>query len=217
LSDFDFSSEDSSSLEEDEKINYKKKVDFTGLCLMAKGRSSWNNSHSIPDSNVSDDLTYDGLSSKVHKLEDALCSQDKLLCRIFCENKDLNLKLENSFAEIAFLQSIHKDMSAQPCENCNIIMMNYADSWIVHTQVASQLKGAKLELKELKTHSLLLGACTSCLMLKSDLEACSIENKELKQRVDHSSLYKVFSPPYEVCGALKGKLLHATNENSKLK
>jgi hypothetical protein len=54
-------------------------------------------------------------------------------------------------------------------------------------------------------------------MLKSDLEACSIEIKELKQRLDHSSSYKVFSPPCEVCGTLKVKLLHGTKENSKLK
>jgi hypothetical protein len=137
LCDFDFSCEDSSSSEEDEKVNYKKKQDdFTGLCLMAKGRSSWNNSDS--DSDLSDDL-----SSKVHKLKDALCSQDKLFCIVFCENKDLNLKLENSFAKIASLQSMHNDMSAQPCENYNMIMVNYADLMIVYTQVASQLKGDK--------------------------------------------------------------------------
>jgi Fe-S cluster biogenesis protein NfuA len=59
-------------------------------------------------------------------------------------------------------------------------MVNYADLWIVHTQVSSQLKGAKLELKEFKAHSLLLGACTSCPMLKFNLEDCSIEIKELK-------------------------------------
>jgi hypothetical protein len=177
LSDFDFSSEDSLCSEDDEKVNYKmKEDDFTGLCLMTKEGSSRNDS----DSDVSDDFTYDGLSSKMHKLEDALCSQDKLLCQVFCENKDLNLKLENSFAEIASLWSMHDDMSAQPCENCNMIMMNYANLWLVHTQVASQLKGAKLELKKLKAHSLLLGACTSCPMLKSDLEACSIEIKKFK-------------------------------------
>jgi hypothetical protein len=112
---------------------------------------------------------------------------------------------------------MHNNMSAQPCENCNMIMVNYVNLMIVHTQVASQLKGAKLELKELKARSSLLGACTSCLMLKYDLEACSIEIKELKQRLDHSSRYKVCSPPCEVCGTLKGKILHATKENSKLK
>jgi hypothetical protein len=111
---------------------------------------------------------------------------------------------------------MHKDMSDKPCENCNMIMMNYTNLWIMHTQVASQHKGAKLELKELKARSSLLGG-TSCPMLKSDLEACSIEIKELKQRLDHSSRYKFFSPPCEVCGTLKGKLLHATKESSELK
>jgi hypothetical protein len=98
-----------------------------------------------------------------------------------------------------------------------MIMVNYADLWIVHTQVASQLKGVKLELKEIKARSLLLGACTSCPMLKSELEACSIDIKELKQRCHQSSRYQVFSPPCEVCGTLKGKLLHATKENFELK
>jgi hypothetical protein len=113
LSDFDFSSEDSSSLEDDEKVNYKKKEgDFTRLCLMTKGGSSWNNFDS--DFDVCDDLTYDYLSSKVHKLEDALCSQDKLLCRVFRENKDLNLKLENCFTKIASLWSMYDDISAKP-------------------------------------------------------------------------------------------------------
>jgi hypothetical protein len=68
-----------------------------------------------------------------------------------------------------------------------MIMVNYADLWIVHIQVTSQLMGAKLKLKELKARSLLLGACTSCPMLKSDLETCSIEIKELMQKFDHTS------------------------------
>jgi hypothetical protein len=48
----------------------------------------------------------------------------------------------------------------------------------VHSQVASQLKGAKLELKELKAHSLLLGACLECPNLKLELDACSLKVKE---------------------------------------
>jgi hypothetical protein len=54
-------------------------------------------------------------------------------------------------------------------------------------------------------------------MLKSDLKDYSIEIKELKQRLDHSSRYKVFSTPCEVCGTLKDNLLYATKENSELK
>jgi hypothetical protein len=141
----------------------------------------------------------------------------RLLCKFFLENKKLNLELEKSFAEIASLRSMHDDICVKPCENCNMIMVNYADLWIVHTQVTSQLKGAKLELKSLEARSLLLGACTSCPMLKSDLEACSIEIKELKHKTDHSSRYHVLSPPCEMCGSLKGKLFHATKENTELK
>jgi hypothetical protein len=79
------------------------------------------------------------------------------------------------------------------------------------------LMGAKLELRELKARSLLLGACTSCPLLKSDLDACSIEIKELKHKLDHSSRYSVLSPPSKMCGSLKGKLFHATKENTELK
>jgi hypothetical protein len=206
----DFLSEDSSTSEEDEKIKCKKD-DFTGLCLI--GKSSQNDS----DSDVSDDLSFESLSYKVVDLENALCNQDRLLCKVFCENKKLNLELENSFAEITSLWSMHNDMSAKLYENCNMIMVNYANLWIVYTQVASQLKCAKLELKELKARSLLLDACTSCSMLKSDLEACSIEIKELKHKIDHSSHYCIFSPPCEMCGSLKGKLFYATKENTEIK
>jgi hypothetical protein len=72
LNDFNFLSEDSSTFEEDEKIKCKK-GDFTGLCLM--GKSSQNDF----DSDVSDDLSFESLSFKVVKLENALCIQDKLL------------------------------------------------------------------------------------------------------------------------------------------
>jgi hypothetical protein len=180
-------SEGSSSLEEDEKIKYKK-GDFTGLCLM--GKSSWNDS----DSDGSDDLSFESLSSKVVELENALCNQDKLLCKVFRENKKLNLKLENSFAEIASFQSMHDDMSAQPCKNCNMIMVNYADLWIVHTQIASQLKGAKLELKELKAHSLLLGACLECSKFKLELDARSLKVKKLETKLLEKPHVSVTSP-----------------------
>jgi hypothetical protein len=96
LSDLDFSSDDSSSSEEDERPKLKTD-DFTGLCLMCK--SSRHISNSAFD--VSDDSFPESLSSRVVKLENALCNQDKLLCKIFHENKRLNLKLESSFSEIA--------------------------------------------------------------------------------------------------------------------
>jgi hypothetical protein len=85
---------------------------------------------------------FESLSLKVAKLENALCNQDKLLYRVFCENNKLNLEVEYSCFEIASLRSVHDDMSAKPCDNCKMIMVNYADLWLVHTKVASQLDDA---------------------------------------------------------------------------
>jgi hypothetical protein len=107
-------------------------------------------------------------------------------------------------------------MSAKPCDKCNMIMVNYADLWLVHSHVASLLDDARLELRELKARSTLLGACTSCPMLRSDLEVAAVEINDLKHKLDHSSHYTVLSPPCEACVSLKGKIFHATKENTKV-
>jgi hypothetical protein len=122
LSDFSISSDDSSSSEEDEKVK-RMQGDFTGLCLMGK------HSRNISDSNsdVSNDLSFESLSLKIDELENVLCNQEKMLCRVFCANKKLNLELESSYSEIASLQLVHDDMSAKPCENYKMIVVNYAD------------------------------------------------------------------------------------------
>jgi hypothetical protein len=148
---------------------------------------------------------------RVVELENALCSQDKLLCKIFRENKKLNIELES-----ASLRSAHDDMSTKPCHKCNMIMVNYVDLWLVHSRIASLLDGARLELRELKTHSTLLGACTSCPLLRSDLEAAVVEIKDLKHKLDHSSRYTILSPLCEACASLKGKLFRATKVNTQL-
>jgi hypothetical protein len=210
LSNFDFLSEVSSRSEEDEKIKCKK-GDFTRLCLM--GKSSPNDSNS----DESDDLSFESHSSKVIALENALCNQDKLICKVFHENKRLNLELENFFAKIASLRSMHDDMSVEPYENCNMIMVNYVGFWIMHTQVASQLKGAKLELKELKARSLLLGACLECPKLKLELDTHSLKVKKLETKLLEKPRVSITSPPCEVYGTIKSKLFHATKENIKLK
>jgi hypothetical protein len=108
-------------------------------------------------------------------------------------------------------------MSAKPCDNCTIIMVNYADLWLLHSRVASLLDGARLELRELKARCTLLGVCTTCPLLRSDLEASTINIKDLKYKLDHSSRYTIVSPPCEVCVSFKGRLFHATKENTELK
>jgi hypothetical protein len=139
LSDLDFSSDDSSSSEDERP---KLKIgDFIGLCLM--GLSLW----LAELENVSDDSSSEGLSLRVTELENALYNQDKLLGKVFHENKKLNLELESAFSEIASLRSVHDDMSIKPCDNCKMIMVNYADLWLVHSHVASLLDGARLKLR----------------------------------------------------------------------
>jgi hypothetical protein len=78
LNDLNFSSDDSSSSEKDEKSK-RKTDDFTSLCLMSKF------SRHIFDSNydISNDSSPESLSLRVIELENALCNQDKLLCKIF--------------------------------------------------------------------------------------------------------------------------------------
>jgi regulator of replication initiation timing len=178
-------------------------------------KSSRNISNS--DSDVSDDLSPESVSLRIAELNNTLCNQDKLLCKVFRENNKLNLELKSASSEISSLRSVHDDMSAKSCDNYKIIMVNYDDLWLVHTRVASKLNGAKSELRELKDCSMLLGACTSCPLLRSDLEASDIEIKDLKHKLDHSSRYGVLFPPCEMCGPLKCKLFHVTKENTKLK
>jgi hypothetical protein len=139
-----------------------------------------------------------------------------LLGKVFRENKKLNLELESSFSEIASLRSVHDDISVKPYDRYTMSIVNYAYLWLIHSHVAGLLDSDRLKIRELKTRSTLLGVCTICLVLRPDLEAATIQIKDLKHILDHSSRYTVLSPPYEACISLKGKLLHATKENTEL-
>jgi regulator of replication initiation timing len=153
---------------------------------------------------------------RVIKLENTLCNQDKLFCKVFHENKKLNLELKSASSEIASLRSAHDDMSDKPCDKCNMIMVNYTDLWLVHSRIASLLDGARLKLKEFKDRSTLLGACTSCPLLRYNLGAAAVEIKNLKHKFDHSSCYTILFPLYEACLSLKGNLFYAIKENTEL-
>jgi hypothetical protein len=106
-------------------------------------------------------------------------------------------------------------MSAKPCDRCTMIMVTYMDLWLIHSHVVGLLDNARLELKELKSRSTLLSACTACHVLRSNLEAAAIEIKDLKHKLDHSSRYTVLFPTCEACVSLKCKFLHATKENTE--
>jgi hypothetical protein len=162
LSDLDFSNDNSSSSEEDERPKCKA-GDFTGLYLMGKASRHISDS----DSDVSDDSSPESLSLRVIELENVLCNQDKLLCKVFYENKKLNFEMKNISSEIASLRSTHDDMSAKPCDKCNMIMVNYADLWLVHSRIASLLMvvGWNSESSNLIPHFWVLALAARCLNL----------------------------------------------------
>jgi hypothetical protein len=124
--------------------------------------------------------------------------------------------LKALFSKIASLRSAHDDMTTKPCDNYTMIMVNYVNLWLIHSHVARLLDGARLELIELKARFILLGACTTCHLLRSDLEALVVEIKDLNHKLYHSSRYTILSPPCEACASLKGKLFHATKEKIEL-
>jgi hypothetical protein len=68
-------------------------------------------------------------------------------------------------------------------------MVNYTDLWLIHSHIASLLEDARLELRDLKAHSTLLGTCTTYPLLRSDLEDLTVEIKDLNHKLDHSSRY----------------------------
>jgi hypothetical protein len=84
----------------------------------------------------------------------------------------------------------------------------------VHAQVASQLESTICELDELKARQSLLSACLECSKLKLKLDAHSFNVKKLETKLLEKSHVSVTSSPYEVYVSLKGKLVHATNENT---
>jgi hypothetical protein len=82
LSDFDFSSDVSSSSEEDEKVKHKP-GNFTAICLM--GMSSRHISNS--DSDVSDDLSPESLSLRVVELKMLYAIKISCFARFFVRTK----------------------------------------------------------------------------------------------------------------------------------
>jgi hypothetical protein len=63
---------------------------------------------------------------------------------------------------------------------------------------------------------LFLGACLECPKLKPELDIHSLNVKKLETKLLEKSHVSITSSPCEGCVSLKGKLVHATNENTML-
>jgi hypothetical protein len=127
------------------------------------------------------------------------------------ENNYFQAKLYGSHINVSPLKCLHNDMSDKDCDFYLVVMEDLAKLRNVHAQVASQLESTICELDELKARPSLLGACLECPKLKLELDAHSLNVKKLKK-----SHVSITSSPCELCVSLKGKLVHATNENTML-
>jgi hypothetical protein len=132
------------------------------------------------------------------------------------ENNYFKAKLDGSHIDVSPLKSLHNDMSDKDCDFYLVVMGDLAKLHNVHAQVASQLESNICELDELKARPSLLDACLECPKLKLELDARSFNVKKLKIKLLEKSHISVTSSPCEVCVSLKGKLVHATNENTAL-
>jgi hypothetical protein len=81
----------------------------------------------------------------------------------------------------------------------------------VHAQVASQLESTICSLDELKARPSLLGVCLECPKLKLELDVHSLNFKNVEKKLLEKSHISV-----KLCVSLRGKLVHATNENTIL-
>ncbi|GJM95959.1 hypothetical protein PR202_ga12755 [Eleusine coracana subsp. coracana] len=206
LSDVDLRSSEglTSSEEEAEKAQVRRKEDFTGLCFMAKND---HDTDSGSDSNTSEvPPTLDELSSELDHLRDVLLMQDDKLHRAVHESRELKSKLESADFEIASLRSkLARDDIVVECESCRVVMNDLIQRESVHAQVASQLESALKEFDEFKARPTLLGACLKCPMLTDELEAQSLKVKELESMLQNETRSKAFPPPCEVCVSLQGQ------------
>jgi hypothetical protein len=132
------------------------------------------------------------------------------------ENNYFKANLDCSHIDVSLPKSLHNDMSDKDCDFCLVVMEDLAKLWVVHAQVASRLESTICELNELKARPYLLGACLECPKLKLELDARSLNVKKLETKLLEKSHVSVSSSSCEGCVSLKGKLVHATNENTKL-
>jgi hypothetical protein len=131
------------------------------------------------------------------------------------ENNYFKARLDGSHID-ASLRSLHNDMSDKDSDFCLVVMKDLAKLRNVYAQVVSQLESTICELDELKARPSHLGACLECPKFKLELDTRSLNVKKLDTKLLMKSYVLVTSSPYEACVSLKGKIVHATNENIML-
>jgi hypothetical protein len=175
LRDLDHNSDDVVSSSSDEEIERRVEGKLNGLCFiadtaggfctMALGEDVVGTSD---DKDISDDTTSEVLPSaddffaEIEELNAALAYQDKLLRRAARERREFRSKYERTLRELESARASVEVSDETECDECALHMSNITT---LQTKYSTLLD----ERDELRSRSILLGACTVCPGLQSEL------------------------------------------------
>jgi hypothetical protein len=175
LSDLDHDSDDvvSSSSDEETKRRVEDNLNMLcfiadtagGFCTMALGEDAVGTNE---DKDIGDDTTSkvlpsaDDLVAEIEELNDALASQNKLLRQAAHERREFRSKYESTLRELESARASVDVSDETECDECALHMSNIAT---LQTKYSTLLD----ERDELGSRSILLGACTVCPGLQSEL------------------------------------------------
>jgi chromosome segregation ATPase len=120
------------------------------------------------DKDIDDDTTSEVLSStddlaaEIEELNAALASQDKLLRQAARERREFRSKYESTLRELESTRASVVVSDETECDECTLYMSNITT---LQTKYSTLLD----ERDELRSRSILLGACTVCPSLQSEL------------------------------------------------
>jgi ribosome-associated translation inhibitor RaiA len=205
----------------DSNDNHNALLDINACNVSTISCTSCNDlKHEIDDlKQVRDDMRAKSVehNEKVANLEKVVVMRQNCdLVDAYRENNYFKAKLDGSHIDVSPLNSLHNDMSDKDCNFCLVVMEDLTKLRNVHAQLASQLESTICELDELKARPSRLSACLECPKLKLELDARSLNVRKLETKLLEKSHVSITSSPCEVCVSLKGKLVHATNENTML-
>jgi hypothetical protein len=175
LSDLDHVSDDvvSSSSDEETKRRVEDKLNRLcfiadtagGFCTMALGEDvdGTNDDKDIDDGTTSDVLpSVDDLTAKIEELNAALASQDKLLKQAAHERREFRSQYKSMLRELESARALVEVSDETECDECALHMSNITT---LQTKYSTLLD----EHDELRSRSILLGACTICPGLQTEL------------------------------------------------
>ncbi|XP_025801382.1 uncharacterized protein LOC112880857 [Panicum hallii] len=172
-SDASYNSSDSES--EDEK---PKKTNDGGLCFLAdiKGgmcTMALNEGDAYDCSNdSSDNEVQNSAEEEIEELTKLVDKQNKILARLKADHDRISAELK-----------ILKDATpaAVECEECSIHMVSISELQSKHAVLVDKFDCAKIELEELRSRSVLLGACATCPILQTELNVAKCHIVQLEK------------------------------------